>query len=390
MFSRLCKPLLSNSFFVFGARATGKSTLVRSLLGSEKTWTIDLLNAEQEDHFSRQPQALEIEALARAADIDWIFIDEVQKIPKLLDIVHSLTENIKTKHLRFALSGSSARKLKLAGANLLAGRAFVNELFPLSFLEMGDQFDLDLSLNWGSLPKVTTLHTDVERAELLRAYTRTYLKEEIWDERLIHNLDPFRKFLEIAAQTNGTILNYSKLSRHTGVDDKTIKKYFEILADTFIGFYLESYHRSVRKQQISSPKFFLFDPGVKRAMEGMLTVPIVPKTFSYGRAFEHYILAECVRLNSYFRRDFKLSYLKTKDDLEIDLIIERPGKPILVIEIKSTDEVTPEDSVVLQRFVDDFPDAEFRIWSNDKRPKIFADKIRAVYWQDGIREGYFL
>jgi len=385
MLNRTCKPLLSNSFFIFGARGTGKSTFVLRTLPPDRTWIIDLLNADEFEHFVRSPQDLAREAFARLSGLDWILIDEVQKIPKLLDVVHSLMEHPETRHIKFALTGSSARTLKVAGANLLAGRAFVNEMYPLTHRELGNQFSMDAALNWGTLPKMVSLQDDAARKEYLRSYSRTYLKEEIWDERLVHNLDPFRKFIEVAAQTNGTIINFSRLARQTGVDDKTVKKYFEILADTFLGFYLESYSRSVRVQQIQSPKFYLFDPGVKRAMEGLLNAPVVPRTYGYGKAFEHFVLCECQRLNSYLRKDFKFSFLKTKSDLEIDLIIDRPGESTVVVEIKSTDIVTDDDTSVIKQFVGDFPGAEFRIWSNDKRPKLFGN-IRAVHWMNGLAE----
>jgi len=385
MFRRLTKPLLSNSFFMFGARGTGKTTLLRELLPRRSTWSIDLLDADDEERFSRRPQNLAAEATARAQSIEWILIDEVQKIPKLLDVVHSIMEDPKTRHLKFALSGSSARKLKTMGANLLAGRAFVNELYPLTHVELGERFDLDEALNWGTLPKILSVADDLNRQEYLRTYARTYLKEEVWGERLVNHLDPFRKFLEVAAQTNGTIVNYSKLARQTGVDDKTVKKYFEILADTFLGFYLEGHSRSVRSQQIMSPKFYLFDPGVKRAMEGLLTVPIVAKTYAYGKAFEHLIMCECWRLNSYLRLDYRFSYLKTKSDLEIDLIIERPGAGPYVVELKSTTEVSEDDVSTLRQFLGDFKQAEFRIWSNDPYPKQFGP-IKALPWSEGLGE----
>lgn len=385
MFERACKPLLQNSFFLFGPRGVGKSTLVATRLVGLRVLTVDLLNPDEHERLVRHPHHLKAEVLARAGELDWVVIDEVQKVPKLLDVVHSLIEDPKTRQIKFALTGSSARKLKLAGANLLAGRAFSNELYPLSSYELGDRFSLDAALNWGTLPKIFQLDHDDSRREFLRTYGRTYLKEEVWDERLIHNLDPFRKFLEVAAQSNGAILNYSKLSRDTGVDDKTVKKYFEILADTFLGFYLESYNRSVRKQQILSPKFYLFDPGVKRAMEGLLNVPIVPGTFAYGRAFEHFLLCECHRVNSYHRLDLRFSYLKTKTNLEIDLIIERPGKSTLLVEFKSTDAVTEEDADVLNHFADDFPGAELRVWSRDERPKQFG-LTKAVHWSEGLKE----
>jgi predicted AAA+ superfamily ATPase len=385
MFKRLSNPLLSNSLFIFGARGTGKSTLVKDLLSKSKTWVIDLLNADELEHFSLHPQALAQEALARKSEIEWILVDEVQKLPKLLDVVHSIMENHNTRHIKFALTGSSARKLKIVGANLLAGRAFVNEFYPLTYRELGDQFDLLTAVNFGTLPKISSLNSDLERKEYLRTYSRTYLKEEVWDERLVQNLDPFRKFLEVAAQSNGTIVNYSNVAKQTGVDDKTVKKYFEILADTFLGFYLESYHKSVRAQQILSPKFYLFDTGVKRSMEGMLNVPVAPRTYSFGRAFEHFILCECHRLNSYLRLDYKFSYLKTKSDLEIDLIIERPGQSIVIVEIKSTDASTEDDTSVLKQFIDDFPDAIYRVWSNDHRSLQYGD-IKAVHWEKGLAE----
>jgi predicted AAA+ superfamily ATPase len=385
MLERVCKPLLSNSFFLFGARGVGKSTLVSALLAGRRVLTLDLLNPDLYERLVRHPQHLQAEVLAGRGVIEWVVIDEVQKLPKLLDGVHALLENPETRHIKFALTGSRARKLRLAGANLLAGRAFSNELYPLSFRELGASFSLQEALNWGTLPKVVQLNDDDSRKEFLRTYGRTYLKEEVWDERLIHNLDPFRKFLEIAAQSNGAILNYANLSRQTGVDDKTVKKYFEILADTFLGFYLESFHQSVRRQQILSPKFYLFDPGVKRALEGLLNVPVVAGTYGYGRAFEHFILCECYRLNSYHRLDLKFSYLKTKTDLEIDLIVERPGQPPLLVELKSAEAVSDQDAGVLNHFADDFPAAELRVWSNDERRKQFG-RVRAVHWRDGIKE----
>jgi predicted AAA+ superfamily ATPase len=385
MFERLCKPLVSRSFFVFGARGTGKSTLVRAALQDSRVWVLDLLVPDVYERFAGHPQLLISEARAKAPAIDWILIDEVQKLPQLLDSVHSLMTTNATAHLHFALTGSSARKLKLVGANLLAGRAFHNELHPLTARELGSAFDLGDALNWGTLPEVWRLPLEVERQEFLRTYVRNYLKEEVWDERLVQNLDPFRKFIEIAAQSSGTIVNFSKLARQTGVSDKMVKKYFDIVVDTFLGFYLEPYARSVRSQQISSPKFYLFDTGVKRAAEGLITVPIVAKTYAFGRAFEHFVICEVMRLNAYLRRDFRLSFLKTKDDAEIDLIVERPGQATVLVEIKSSSVVDESDSKVLKRFLRDFPDAKARIWATDPNPKLFGD-VLALAWQDGVSE----
>ena len=370
---------------MFGARGSGKSTLVREVLHDSRTWEINLLLEEDFDRFSRQPQSLITEARARVQDVDWVFIDEVQKLPRMLDGVHALMTLPATSRLKFALTGSSARKLKIAGANLLAGRAFHNELHPLTHLEIGGGFSLDHALNWGTLPRVLHLATELERQEFLRTYVRNYLKEEVWDERLVQNLDPFRKFIEIAAQTSGTIVNFSNIARQTGISDKVAKKYFEILTDTFMGFYLEAYSRSVRSQQIASPKFYFFDPGVKRAAEGMITVPVIPKSFAYGRAFEHFLVCEVMRLNAYSRSDFKLSYLKTKDGAEIDLIIERPASSPVLVEIKSTEEVQATDTSILRRFQQDFPDADCLLWSKDRNPKRFQHTT-ALHWREGLAE----
>ncbi len=165
----------------------GKSTLVNTLLSGLRLLTIDLLNPDEYERLVRHPEHLKAEVLAGKRDIDWVFIDEVQKVPKLLDVVHSLIEGAETRHIKFALTGSSARKLKLAGANLLAGRAFSNELYPLSSDELRERFSLDEALNWGTLPKIFQLEGDDSRKEFLRTYGRTYLKEEVWDERLVHS-----------------------------------------------------------------------------------------------------------------------------------------------------------------------------------------------------------
>jgi predicted AAA+ superfamily ATPase len=201
---------------------------------------IDLLLPESEEKYAKKPETL-IEELqfyqVNNPDQQWVFIDEIQKLPKLLDVVHKLIEE---KHFKFALSGSSSRKLKRGKANLLAGRAFLYELFPFTFLEMNSFFNLDSVLQWGSLPKIFEFN-DEDRVSFLRSYVQTYLKEEIVAEQLVRNLQPFRNFLEVAAQANGQILNFSKLARDINSEVPTVQSYFEILIDTYIGFYLHQY-----------------------------------------------------------------------------------------------------------------------------------------------------
>ncbi len=309
---------------------------------------------------------------------EWITIDEVQKIPKMLDVVHKIIEE---KKIHFALSGSSARKLKRGGANLLAGRAFVFSLFPITYQEIGKGFNLDSALHWGTLPSLFHQKSDKDKARYLKSYTQTYLKEEIQVEQLIRNLDPFRLFLRIAAQMDGEIINYSNISKDTGVDHKTIQSYYEILQDTHIGFFLQPFSRSVRKVQIKSPKFYLFDLGVKRSLENRLQVPILPGNSEYGAAFENWVINELYRLNSYRELDYQLSYLRTKDNVEIDLVIERPGVPPLLVEIKSSDRIDSRHLSGLQNFQKDFPKSEFFCVSRvEKAQKV--GKIWILPWQE--------
>ncbi|MFC1596310.1 ATP-binding protein [Candidatus Margulisiibacteriota bacterium] len=268
MYERILNPISTNSFFLFGARGTGKTTFLKNYFSDKATLWFDLLDLELEDEFSRNPNSLHQRIDARQQDIDWVVIDEIQKVPKLLDLVHQYIEKASVK---FALTGSSARKLKSGASNLLAGRAFVNHLFPLTASEMGNKFNLDTALNWGLLPQISHFSQDNERAEFLRAYGLTYLKEEVWGEQLVKNMDPFRNFLEIAAQSNTEIINYTNIARDIGIDTKTVQSYFEILADTLLGCYLEPYHKSIRKQQRQSPKFYFFDMGVTRALNRQLT-----------------------------------------------------------------------------------------------------------------------
>jgi predicted AAA+ superfamily ATPase len=263
------------SFFLFGPRATGKTTLLKHLPLFKNAIYINLLQASDERRFTSNPDSLISIAKALPSEKTHIIIDEVQKTPQLLDIVHELIE---TTNKHFILTGSSARKLKRGGANLLAGRAFVFSLHPFTYLEANTNSTLKQYLQWGTLPKVFEYQTDGKKIMYLNAYVNTYLKEEIAAEQVLRALDPFRHFLEVAAQTNGTIINFSKIARDVGASDQTIQKYFCILEDTLIGFFLEAFSHSFRKRLSKSPKFYFFDPGVTRALSGHLTLPLQERT----------------------------------------------------------------------------------------------------------------
>jgi len=375
----------NHSFFLFGARTTGKTTLIHYQFSESTTLFFDLLDSEQEMTFARSPAELYRLVKALPAHITHIVIDEIQKVPKLLDEVHRLMQD-KTKY--FIMTCSSARKLKQGGANLLAGRAFVYNLFPISFVEQ-KKFDLHAALEWGTLPEIYLADNDLERKLFLRSYAHTYLKEEIWGEHLIRKLDPFRRFLEIAAQCNGQIINMANIARDVNVDAKTVATYFQILEDTLIGFFLEPYHLSVRKRQSEKPKFYFLDTGVVRALTNSLSIPLQQSTHAYGNAFEHYIMTECIRLGSYFQPEFRFSYIRTPSSLEVDLVIERPGKQTLLVEIKSTTQVSKEMLSGFIRLSRDIKDSQAICLSNDSRAKVI-ENITVFPWQEGLKNIFIL
>jgi predicted AAA+ superfamily ATPase len=252
-------------------------------------------------------------------------------------------------------------------------------------VELGPHFSLESVLRLGSLPKLLHLQADVDKLEYLRAYSRTYLKEEILQEQLIRNIEPFQDFLEVAAQSNAKILSYSKISRDIGVDDKTVKNYFSILQDTYVGFFLASFHRSIRKRQREAPKFYFFDLGIQRALARTLSTELSPKTFAYGEAFETWIVQECFRLNEYFKKDFRLSYLRTQSDVEIDLVFERPGQPDLLVEIKSGTFMQEQDVKSISAVSKDWDQAaESQVWSQDPQEKTILGVSR-LPWKTALK-----
>jgi len=381
MRSRLITLPTDESFFLFGPRGSGKTTLLKYLPWLKDALYINLLSASEELRFSRNPDTLVQIVNALPDTTSHIIIDEVQKIPKLLDLVHELIE---TTNKIFVLTGSSARKLRHGGANLLAGRAFVYNLHPFSYLEVNDSHPLNEYLRWGMLPKIFEYNTDDKKKRFLEAYTSTYLKEEIWAEQFVRKLDPFRDFLEVAAQSNGKIINFSNIARDVGVDVKTVQKYFSLLEDTLLGFFLTAYQHSFRKRLSKAPKFYFFDVGVVAALSNQLNIPVVESTSLYGERFEAFIITQCQFLASYYHTDYRFSYLKTKDDAEIDLVIERPGKPVLFLEIKSSEDIQARHLNNLKTLASDFGDCEAVCFSRDTYAKQI-DGITIFPWREGVK-----
>lgn len=385
MFERLIQLSEKQSVFLFGARGVGKTTLLKALPWLKNALVINLLEAKSENLFARNPDSLAEIVRALPGSQSHVIIDEIQKLPKLLDIVHELIE---TTNKLFILTGSSAKKLRHGGANLLAGRALLYNLYPLTYLEVGDQFNLSHAVQYGMLPKLFEFTSEIDKQLFLETYVNLYLKEEVWAEKYVRNLAPFRHFLEVAAQSNGKKINVSNIAKDVGVSDYTVHDYFSILEDTLVGYYLRPFQHSFRKRLSKKPKFYFFDTGVVRALLGLIEIPLITSTSAFGDAFEHFIINQCIQLASYRHRNYRFSYLATKDDAEIDLVVERPGQKTLFIEIKSATSVEARHLTNLKTLARDFGDCDAICLSREDYIKDI-DGVIVYPWAVGIKQ-YFL
>lgn len=384
MLNRIANISLKRSFFLFGARSTGKSTLLSTTFRDSKISLIDLLDPA---FFRLSAKDFQAHLEALPADTEWVVVDEIQRSPDILNVVHRwLSQSAtSTDRLRFALTGSSARKLKRGGANLLAGRANVFNLYPLTHREVPPEYPLEHLLKWGALPEVVLEADPTEKRRILKAYTTTYLREEIAEEQLVRSLEPFQAFLTVAAQMNGKIVNYSAIASDVGTSTATIQTYFEILSDTLVAVILPAYHSSIRKRQRANPKVYLFDLGVVEALIESSLGGDISGSYAGGNRFEHFLFLEIYRLQSYRELGWRFSYLRTKDDAEIDLIVERPNEPTLLIEIKATDIVSERHTASLNRFAPDFKHSQATLLSNDPIPKNFG-KVLCRHWRQWLQE----
>jgi predicted AAA+ superfamily ATPase len=345
--------LPETSFFLFGPRQVGKSTLLHA---EKPHLIIDLLDPELQLSYNKTPNLLrrQIDDLEPGSG-DRILIDEVQRVPKLLDIVHSLM--VQKPYLQFILCGSSARKLRHGASNLLGGRALYRTMHPLTLDELSGDFNLESVLSYGSLPKIySTLKQKKpkEAQDLLRAYVITYLREEIKAEALVRNLQGFQNFLDIAVAQYSEQINFSSVSRDCQVALSTVREYYSILEDTLIGFFLYPYLKSERKRMSHQPKFYFFDNGVTRALLGSLQDP--PTPLEQGRLFEQWVLQEIVRLNEYDQKDWKLSFWRTSHGAEVDLLISRGTKILYAIECKFKRQPSSSDLSGLRSFYYNHPE----------------------------------
>ncbi len=340
MFSRVL-PVPQRSFFLFGARGTGKSTWLRAHL--KNALFIDLLRTDTYFPVLRDPGQLRERVLA-VPKSTWIVIDEVQRIPSLLNEVHELIENHGRK---FALTGSSARKLKRGQANLLAGRAFVKNLYPLTRIEHLGAASIHERLAYGSLPAAVARRG--ERVPFLESYVDMYLREEIKEEALTRRIDSFARFLDVAALANANVTNLANISRDAGVPRATVTTYFEILKDTLIGSFLPAWTPRVRVKEVLHPKFYFFDCGVVRAIQGRLRD--TPTSEERGHLLETYVHHELRAHISYANTGGDLRYWRTADGNEVDFIWTR-GKRNVGIEVKAQKNWNTRDDAGLRALFD--------------------------------------
>jgi len=354
----------NRSAFLWGPRKTGKTTLLRQQF-SEAFW-VDLLDFDLYLALSQKPTRLR--QILEAQPQRMVVVDEVQKVPQLMDEIHWLMEN---KGYQFVLSGSSARKFKRGKGNLLGGRAWRFLLFPLVTREL-EAFNLDKALFAGLLP-AHYLSSDPEMD--LKAYVQDYLKEEIQAEALTRNLPGFSKFLFSAALTNGMLLNYSNAGRDAGVSAKTIREYYQILDDTLIGRQLPPWKKGKKRRLIETSKFFFFDVGIVSALLNYRS--LTPGTREYGRAFEHFILQECWAYSHYSKIDFPITYWRTASGAEVDLIL---GDADAAIEVKSSESVGDRPRG-LHLFLEETKCKKSFIISRESVPRKLDSNITVLPWQ---------
>jgi len=337
------------TFFLWGPRQTGKSTLLRHTY-PEGRW-VDLLRADEFRRYASRPELLRQELAAEGADpARQIVIDEVQKVPALLDEVHWLIEN---RGLHFALCGSSARKVRRGAANLLGGRALRYELHGLTARELGDAFDLDRLLNHGYLPAI---YQAGQHRRRLDAYVGDYLREEIAAEGAVRNLPAFSEFLEAAALSDGSIVNYSNIARDCAVSSTTVRAYFGILEDTLLGRWLPAYRKRPKRRVITAPKFYFADVGVvnRLARRG----PFRRGSELYGKAFENWVHHELTAFLHYLDVDHTLSWWRLAGGTEVDFVV---GDMELAVEAKASRRVVRQHLKGLRSLVVDHPDVRRRV-----------------------------
>ncbi len=352
------------SFFFWGARQTGKSTLLKTQF--KDSMVFDLLKTDVLQRLLRRPSELR-EIILASQPTAPVIIDEIQKIPVLLDEIHWLIENTNTQ---FILSGSSPRKILKMGVNLLGGRALRYNLFPLSYSEI-PEFDLIKALNSGLIPRhYTSKNSDT----VISAYIGAYLEDEIMAETKIRNASVFSHFLEKAAFSNGEIINYTNIAAECGISKPSVKEYFQILKDTLLGYTIEVFQKKPKRRVISAPKFYFFDLGIANFL--LKRKSISHGSENFGHAFEHFIFQELKAHSHYSGLNYAITFWRTSSQLEVDFIV---GDHQLAIEVKGTEHVIPKHLRGLKAFAEEYTVKHKIVVSTEPMPRLVDDILILPY-----------
>jgi len=370
MYQRLLSQIPKESFFLFGPRGTGKTTWVKEKF--KNALYFDLLKAETYNLLLANPSRLE-DFIPKNFQ-GWIIIDEIQKIPKLLDEVHRLIEE---RHLKFVLTGSSARKIRRYGINLLGGRALVLNMYPLTAIELGKDFKIEDYLKFGGLPKV---YSTTQKSDYLQSYIQTYLQQEVAFEGLTRNLAAFSRFLEVASFSQGSILNVSEVAREAYVNRKVVEDYFSILEDLLIGVRLPVFSKKAKRRLIKHSKFYFFDVGVYQALRPK--GPLDDVSSLTGIALESLFFQNLRAIIDYFGFDDKIFYYRTANGVEVDFVVYGESG-IKAFEIKTKKDIFSKDLKSLKTFLDDYPMAKGYLFYGGKM-RMNKEGIEIIPIEEGL------
>lgn len=376
MYSRLIKPPAQKSFFLFGPRGTGKTTWIRQAFPNALYF--DLLDPEIYNDFLARPEHLE--TYTEKERFDWVVLDEIQRVPELLNVVHRLIES---KRYKFILTGSSARKLRRGGQNLLAGRALTYYMYPLTARELGKDFDLEEALIYGTMPSI---FSEEDKKKYLAGYVKTYLYEEVLQEGMTRNLGAFARFLETASFSQGSVLNVSEVAREAMVERKVVENYFIILEDLLVAARIPVFTKKAKRKMVSHTKFYFFDAGIYRTIRPMGPLDN-PESVS-GVALETLFLQNLQAINDYYNFGYKIYFYRTALGVEVDFILYGE-RGIMAFEIKRSDKIPRSDLRGLRAFLSDYPTAKGYFVYGGKR-RIREGKIEIVPLEDALKNLHIL
>ena len=362
------------SYFIFGPRGTGKSTWL-SMRYRNNSLYIDLLSPDVFRNFSARPERLE-HLISGNPEARYIIIDEIQKIPELLNVVHKVIEN--NRNVRFILTGSSSRKLKRGGTDLLSGRAANKTFHPFMASELGNSYNFEESLKFGLLPLVTN---SVSPSETLNSYISLYINEEVKMEGIVRNIGDFNRFLEVISFSNGSLLNTSEIARESQVGRKAVENYISILEDILLAYRIPVFSKRAKRQLINHQKFYFFDAGVYRTIRP--AGPLDSPQEIDGIALENLVLQNLIAWNAYNGNGNKIYFWRTKSGTEVDFIIYGENT-LTAIEVKNSDSIRSQDLKPLKAFLSDYPVAECLFLYRGSE-KLNIDGIKCIPCEEFLR-----